>query len=92
MPPGCAGRRIEMRLAAVFSQDAGLLEAFRDSFPAGVLNIIFGEGRKTAPPLMSSGKVDVLAFIGTSTGSIPNSGTAGRLVRSLFANFVSPKA
>jgi glyceraldehyde-3-phosphate dehydrogenase (NADP+) len=43
-----------------------LMEAFRASFPPGVLNVIFGEGRKTAPPLMASGKIDVLAFIGTS--------------------------
>lgn len=43
-----------------------LMEAFRSSFPAGVLNIIYGEGRKTAPALMASGRVDVLAFIGTS--------------------------
>ncbi|MCM2359253.1 MAG: NADP-dependent glyceraldehyde-3-phosphate dehydrogenase [Geobacteraceae bacterium] len=43
-----------------------LLEAFRDSFPAGVLNLIYGEGRRVAPPLMASGQVDVLAFIGTS--------------------------
>ena len=43
-----------------------LMEAFRDSFPAGVVNILFGEGRRIAPPLMASGQVDVLAFIGTS--------------------------
>jgi glyceraldehyde-3-phosphate dehydrogenase (NADP+) len=43
-----------------------LMEAFRDSFPAGVINIVFGEGRKVTPPLMASGQVDVLAFIGTS--------------------------
>jgi len=43
-----------------------LMEAFRDSFPAGVVNILFGEGRKIATPLMASGEVDILAFIGTS--------------------------
>ncbi len=43
-----------------------LLEAFRDSFPPGVVNFVFGEGRKIGPPLMASGKVDALAFIGTS--------------------------
>ena len=43
-----------------------LMEAFRDSFPAGVINILFGEGRKLATPLMESGQVDILAFIGTS--------------------------
>jgi len=43
-----------------------LLEAFRECFPKGVVNIIYGEGRRVVSPLMSSGKVDVLAFIGTS--------------------------
>lgn len=43
-----------------------LLEAFRDSFPPGVVNTLFGAGRTVTPPLMASGKVDVLAFIGTS--------------------------
>ncbi|MCX8035690.1 MAG: NADP-dependent glyceraldehyde-3-phosphate dehydrogenase [Candidatus Sumerlaeia bacterium] len=42
-----------------------LLEALRDSFPPGVVNTIYGQGRAVAPPLMASGKVDVLAFIGS---------------------------
>ncbi|AAN69045.1 MULTISPECIES: NADP-dependent glyceraldehyde-3-phosphate dehydrogenase [Pseudomonas] len=42
-----------------------LLEAFRDSFPAGVINVIYGRGRETVSALMASGKVDVFAFIGT---------------------------
>lgn len=43
-----------------------LLEAFRDSFPAGVVNTIYGEGETVVPPLLASGQVDVLAFIGTN--------------------------
>jgi glyceraldehyde-3-phosphate dehydrogenase (NADP+) len=43
-----------------------LLEAFRDSFPRGVINTVYGEGRKVAGPLMKSGRIDVLAFIGSS--------------------------
>ena len=43
-----------------------LLEVFRDSFPKGVINIIYGSGTETAGALMESGKIDVLAFIGTS--------------------------
>ncbi|GAC1497869.1 MAG: NADP-dependent glyceraldehyde-3-phosphate dehydrogenase [Chamaesiphon sp.] len=43
-----------------------LLEAFRDAFPKGVVNIIYGNGREVTPPLMTSGKVDALAFIGSS--------------------------
>ena len=42
-----------------------LLEAFRDSFPAGVVNTVYGDGEVVVPPLMASGKVDVLGFIGT---------------------------
>ncbi|MGD2126515.1 MAG: NADP-dependent glyceraldehyde-3-phosphate dehydrogenase [Desulfobacteraceae bacterium] len=43
-----------------------LLEVFRDAFPRGVVNVIYGEGRTIVSPLMSSGRIDVLAFIGTS--------------------------
>jgi len=43
-----------------------LLEAFRDAFPPGVVNTLFGKGRTVVPPLMRSGKVDALAFIGSS--------------------------
>jgi glyceraldehyde-3-phosphate dehydrogenase (NADP+) len=43
-----------------------LLEAFRDSFPPGVVNTVYGEGRVVSAALMASGRVDVLAFIGTS--------------------------
>jgi glyceraldehyde-3-phosphate dehydrogenase (NADP+) len=46
-----------------------LLEAFRDSFPAGVINVIYGSGRETVSALMRSGKVDVFAFIGTNKGA-----------------------
>lgn len=42
-----------------------LLEAFRDSFPAGVVNTVYGDGQKVIGPLMSSGQIDVLAFIGS---------------------------
>lgn len=43
-----------------------LLEAFRDAFPKGVVNTVFGKGQKVITPLMESGKIDVLAFIGSS--------------------------
>ena len=45
---------------------APLLDAFRDVFPRGVINVIYGEGRKMIPPLMASGKINVLGLIGTS--------------------------
>lgn len=43
-----------------------LLQAFRDCFPKGVINVIYGDGKHTAGTLMESGKIDVLAFIGSS--------------------------
>jgi glyceraldehyde-3-phosphate dehydrogenase (NADP+) len=43
-----------------------LLEAFQESFPKGVVNIIFGRGRVLASPIMKTGKIDVLALIGNS--------------------------
>jgi glyceraldehyde-3-phosphate dehydrogenase (NADP+) len=46
-----------------------LLEAFRDSFPAGVINIIYGRGRDTVGAMMETGKIDVFAFIGTNKGA-----------------------
>ena len=47
-----------------------LLKAFQESFPPGVVNILFGRGRKIAPPIMRSGKIDVLALIGHSSSAV----------------------
>lgn len=43
-----------------------LLELFREHFPKGVVNVIYGEGREIIGPIMETGKIDVFAFIGTS--------------------------
>ena len=43
-----------------------LLEAFAECFPPGVVNFIYGDGAKIIGPIMKSGLVDVLAFIGSS--------------------------
>lgn len=43
-----------------------LLDAFAAAFPPGVVNVLNGSGRQIATPLMESGDVDVLAFIGSS--------------------------
>lgn len=43
-----------------------LQECFRDCFPAGVVNMLYGDGKEIVTPIMESGKVDVFAFIGTS--------------------------
>ena len=47
-----------------------LLEAFRSSFPKGVINILYGRGREVASPIMKSGRVSVLALIGNSKSAI----------------------
>ena len=43
-----------------------LLEAFRTSFPKGVVNSLYGRGANVIPPVMQSGKVNVLTLIGSS--------------------------
>ena len=49
---------------------APLLKAFQESFPPGVVNILFGRGRKIASPIMETGKIDVLALIGHSSSAV----------------------
>ena len=46
-----------------------LVKAFQESFPPGVVNIIFGRGRTLAAKIMTSVDVDVLALIGNSKSS-----------------------
>ena len=43
-----------------------LLEAFKDSFPPGVINTLYGRGNSIIPQLIESGKIDVLTLIGSS--------------------------
>lgn len=43
-----------------------LLEAFRDAFPKGVINTIYAPGAVVVPHMLASGKVNVLALIGSS--------------------------
>lgn len=43
-----------------------LLEAFGECFPKGVINTIYGRGDTVVPPLMASGKINVLTLIGSS--------------------------
>jgi glyceraldehyde-3-phosphate dehydrogenase (NADP+) len=47
-----------------------LLNAFQKSFPAGVINIVYGRGRQVATPIMQSGKISILALIGNSKAAI----------------------
>jgi glyceraldehyde-3-phosphate dehydrogenase (NADP+) len=46
-----------------------LLTVFRDCFPKGVINIIYGKGKETVGVMMETGKIDVFAFIGTNKGA-----------------------
>ena len=43
-----------------------LMAVMAEHFPPGVVNVFQGDGATTIGPLMTSGEVDVLAFIGTS--------------------------
>ena len=43
-----------------------LLTCFQEAFPKGVINTVYGKGATVITPIMQSGKIDVLAFIGTS--------------------------
>lgn len=46
-----------------------LLQAFRDSFPAGVVNTVYGSGARVVTPMMESGSIACLAFIGSSSAA-----------------------
>ncbi|MDZ7897325.1 MAG: NADP-dependent glyceraldehyde-3-phosphate dehydrogenase, partial [Arcicella sp.] len=43
-----------------------LLEAFRTSFPPGVINTVYGRGNSVVPQMMESGKINALTLIGSS--------------------------
>ncbi|MBT4918813.1 MAG: NADP-dependent glyceraldehyde-3-phosphate dehydrogenase [Flavobacteriaceae bacterium] len=47
-----------------------LLQAFQESFPPGVVNILFGRGRSIASPIMKTGIIDVMALIGHSSSAV----------------------
>lgn len=41
-----------------------IVEAFAEALPPGAMNFVSGGGRATMPPLMNTGDIDGLAFIG----------------------------
>ncbi|MEO6972321.1 MAG: NADP-dependent glyceraldehyde-3-phosphate dehydrogenase [Rhodoferax sp.] len=43
-----------------------LMEAFRSAFPPGVINTIYAPGAVVVPHMLASGKISVLALIGSS--------------------------
>jgi glyceraldehyde-3-phosphate dehydrogenase (NADP+) len=63
-----------------------LLEAFQNSFPKGVVNILYGRGRVLATPIMETGKIDVLALIGhsSSANALQNSHPKSNRLRSVL--------
>jgi len=63
-----------------------LLEAFQNSFPNGVVNVLYGRGRVLATPIMETGKIDVLALIGhsSSANALQNSHPKGNRLRSVL--------
>ena len=48
------------------ASNALLAPALAESFPPGVVNLVTGEGSSLVGPIMESGLVDVLAFIGSA--------------------------
>merc|ERR1712176_232347 len=44
-------------------------EAFSKALPSNTIHFISGSGRKTLPPLMESGDIDGLAFIGGTSAA-----------------------
>jgi glyceraldehyde-3-phosphate dehydrogenase (NADP+) len=45
---------------------APLLSCFAECFPPGVINVVNGEGKEVAGPIVESGAIAALAFIGSS--------------------------
>jgi acyl-CoA reductase-like NAD-dependent aldehyde dehydrogenase len=45
------------------------VEAFAKTLPVGAINFVSGGGRTTMPPLMETGDIDGLAFIGGSAAA-----------------------
>lgn len=43
-----------------------IIELFVKCFPKGVFNVVYGRGEDVIKPIMESGKISVLAFIGSS--------------------------
>lgn len=43
-----------------------LLDLFKECFPSGVVNTVYGKGTEVVSPLIESGKINSLAFIGSS--------------------------
>ncbi|WP_322046761.1 NADP-dependent glyceraldehyde-3-phosphate dehydrogenase [Paraburkholderia sp. J67] len=45
---------------------APMMTAFQEAFPPGVVNFVYGKGAEIVPMLMATGRINVLALIGSS--------------------------
>lgn len=67
IPALLAGNVVIMKVPTIGGMAHMLtMEAFASAFPPGVVNFVSGSGRKTMPPIMRTGDIDILAFIGGS--------------------------
>lgn len=65
IPALLCGNTVTMKLPTIGGQCHLLTcDAFAACLPPGVINFVSGSGRKTCPPIMRSGLVDMLGFIG----------------------------
>lgn len=70
VPALLMGNTIVLKLPATGALPHVLtIKAIREALPPGVVNFVSGSGRVTLPPIMSTGKVDGLGFIGGSRGA-----------------------
>ena len=70
IPALLMGNVVVMKLPAIGGLAHVLtMEVYASVLPRGVVNFISGSGRTTMPPVMRSGLVDVLGFIGGSRAS-----------------------
>lgn len=70
IPALLMGNSVVMKLPNIGSMaHIASMKAFEQLFPAGVVNFVTGSGRVTMPPLMRTGNVDVLGFIGGYKGA-----------------------
>ena len=67
IPALLVGNTVTMKLPTIGGQCHLLTcEAFAAALPPGAINFVSGSGRKCCPPIMESGLVDMLGFIGGS--------------------------
>ena len=67
IPALLCGNVVTMKLPTIGGQCHLLtVDAFATCLPPGVVNFVSGSGRKCCPPIMKSGLVDMLGFIGGS--------------------------